>query len=81
MTAHALDRDRELCIASGMDGFVSKPVRLELLMSELERVVYLNDRPAHPSGNPTEQSGTDAEPDLGLITEVGSMPVRARAAG
>jgi two-component system sensor histidine kinase/response regulator len=41
MTAHALDRDRELCRASGMDGFVAKPVRVELLTAELERVVYL----------------------------------------
>ncbi len=40
LTAHALDRDRELCLASGMDGFVSKPVRIDHLMSELERVIY-----------------------------------------
>jgi CheY-like chemotaxis protein len=39
VTAHALDRDRDLCFASGMNGFVTKPVRIEVLMSELERVV------------------------------------------
>jgi CheY-like chemotaxis protein len=39
VTAHALDRDRDLCLASGMDGFVTKPVRIEVLMSEIERVV------------------------------------------
>jgi PAS domain S-box-containing protein len=40
ITAHAMDRDRDLCLASGMDGFVSKPVRIDVLMSELDRVVY-----------------------------------------
>ncbi|HEX2829077.1 MAG TPA: ATP-binding protein [Burkholderiales bacterium] len=39
VTAHALDRDRDMCFASGMDGFVTKPVRIDVLMSELERVV------------------------------------------
>ena len=27
MTARAMKEDRELCFASGMDGFVSKPIR------------------------------------------------------
>jgi CheY-like chemotaxis protein len=54
MTAHALDRDRELCMASGMDGFVSKPVRVELLMSELERVVYLNAPAVQAESGPSE---------------------------
>jgi PAS domain S-box-containing protein len=43
ITAHAMDRDRDLCLASGMDGFVSKPVRIDVLMSELDRVVYSGD--------------------------------------
>jgi PAS domain S-box-containing protein len=40
ITAHAMDRDRDLCLASGMNGFVAKPVRIDVLMSELDRVVY-----------------------------------------
>jgi CheY-like chemotaxis protein len=31
MTANALDKDREMCINAGMDGYVSKPIRVEYL--------------------------------------------------
>ncbi|MDX1983131.1 MAG: PAS domain-containing protein [Bryobacteraceae bacterium] len=37
MTASALDSDRERCLASGMDDFLSKPVQLAHLRQALER--------------------------------------------
>jgi CheY-like chemotaxis protein/HPt (histidine-containing phosphotransfer) domain-containing protein len=37
MTANALQSDREACLASGMDDYVSKPVRLEELIAALGR--------------------------------------------
>jgi CheY-like chemotaxis protein len=38
MTAHALDRDRERCMASGMDAYLTKPIRMERLLNVLEKV-------------------------------------------
>jgi hypothetical protein len=37
MTAHAMTGDKELCMASGMDGYLSKPVRLNDLLETLDR--------------------------------------------
>lgn len=37
MTAHALDGDREHCLRSGMNDYISKPVRLESLIIALQR--------------------------------------------
>jgi CheY-like chemotaxis protein len=38
MTAHALDRDRERCLAAGMDAYLTKPIRMEKLLEVLEKV-------------------------------------------
>jgi CheY-like chemotaxis protein len=36
MTAHALKSDRDRCLASGMDGYISKPFKPEELLSAVE---------------------------------------------
>ncbi len=38
MTAHAMAGDRERCLAAGMDGYVSKPLRVADLFSAIEEV-------------------------------------------
>jgi TMAO reductase system sensor TorS len=38
MTAHAMKGDRERCLACGMDGYISKPVRARDLLDTLEKL-------------------------------------------
>jgi two-component system sensor histidine kinase/response regulator len=44
LTARAMAGDREQCLAAGMDGYVSKPLRSEELFSAIDAVV--SERPA-----------------------------------
>jgi two-component system sensor histidine kinase/response regulator len=39
MTAHAIKGDREVCLEGGMDGYLSKPVRAEDLLRQIEECV------------------------------------------
>jgi len=37
VTANAMKGDREICIAAGMDDYVPKPVKLELLLDVIDK--------------------------------------------
>jgi len=39
MTAHAAAQDQRRCEEAGMDGYVSKPIRPDVLRNEIERVI------------------------------------------
>jgi CheY-like chemotaxis protein len=38
MTAHALERDQERCLAAGMDAYLSKPIQIDKLFELIERI-------------------------------------------
>jgi HPt (histidine-containing phosphotransfer) domain-containing protein len=40
MTAHAMKGDRETCLAAGMDGYVSKPIRAIKLFEAIDEVLH-----------------------------------------
>ena len=58
VTAHAMKGDRERCLAGGMDGYVSKPIRPDALFSELERLVPSFAPETTKAANDTAGTGT-----------------------
>lgn len=53
MTAHAMNGDRERCMAAGMDAYMSKPVSSEALFSIIEK---------YAGGHPGDEETGDKEP-------------------
>jgi CheY-like chemotaxis protein len=68
MTAHTMKGDRERCLAAGMDGFISKPLRREGLFRAISSVIPC-------------RSGAAWEPEDGTTTVVDRTAVISRFEG
>jgi CheY-like chemotaxis protein len=44
MTANAMQGDRDMCLAAGMDDYLTKPIRVELLVEALNQASARKDR-------------------------------------
>ncbi len=62
MTAAAMDGDRDLCLAAGMDDYISKPVRLETLAAVLERWATRPAPDGAEAAPPASPEGTSPGP-------------------
>jgi two-component system sensor histidine kinase/response regulator len=69
LTAQSLPGDRERCLASGMDGYVSKPFNRDALSAEIERVLGGRRSPGQAGARvelPEPPLGPEAAPLLDL---------------
>lgn len=64
MTAHAMQGDRESCLAAGMNGYVSKPINTTLLIEEILRVTQLEALPVPSPVRIATKMPTDQTPLL-----------------
>ncbi len=74
MTAHAMAGDREKCLDAGMDGYISKPIRVAALLRALEEaagVTAANDAP--PAG-----TGTSGGPRFDRAFVLGNLNADVR---
>jgi CheY-like chemotaxis protein/HPt (histidine-containing phosphotransfer) domain-containing protein len=74
MTANAMQGDREMCLAAGMDDYVSKPIRIEELVNALSRSRPLE---AHQAAEELIVDGADEDKGLSESLEPGQADMPA----
>ncbi|MFL5412901.1 MAG: response regulator [Myxococcales bacterium] len=70
VTAHATARDRRLCLAAGMDTYLSKPIRPDMLFAAIDEVIPGREKAAPP---PVAEDHSLAAVDV--LDEVGILGV------
>lgn len=78
VTAHAMDGHREAYMAAGMDGFVSKPFKIDVLVAEMERTTQrrVSAPPtieAAPAATEPRAAPDAGDPLAGMLDELDRM--------
>src|SRR5205814_8720148 len=80
MTGNVMPGDRERCLEAGMDGYLAKPIDLELLCAAVERwlSVEAGDAAQPPSAAGAEDAGASATPVVAQASAIadaaGALP-------
>ncbi|HKI13027.1 MAG TPA: PAS domain S-box protein [Candidatus Acidoferrum sp.] len=61
MTAHAAAQDEKRCLEAGMDGYLTKPIRSEVLRKEIDQAVTQSGPAENCSEAPTHREVSEAE--------------------
>ncbi len=67
VTAHAMKGDRDRCLAAGMDGYVSKPIRTEALFDAIDAAIERRPQEAHAAA-PVEPLVLDEQALLAVVS-------------
>jgi CheY-like chemotaxis protein/HPt (histidine-containing phosphotransfer) domain-containing protein len=83
MTANALQGDRELCLAAGMDDYMSKPIHVEELVAALERGTARGLEPARTptTGGTSPTRATAEKPSAPVLDRATLEQLRATMGG
>ncbi len=71
MTANALSSDRALCLAAGMDDYISKPVQEAALLQTIARILAGQNPVAPPGAAPEAPVAREAFAGAGMLRNLG----------
>ena len=74
LTAHVTDQHRQLCREAGMDGYITKPVDLDLLLTEIERVLGVSQSAETDAMLPPPLSEDKTSPTPPDLNTTNSLP-------